>query len=206
MKLSWLTVAMVCSFAGWLSAAEPVVLFEDSFDEKPGEGWTWLREETQSWRIQDGGLEIRVQPGKADTVKNALMRDAPDRSSMKYAIEVTIDFKQPPIQQYEQAGITWYQKGKPVMKLVHEHVDGKVLIVPGFKEAPGKTVQFRLVVEGTRWTAQYREDLKGEFQEAATGALPPPGEDQISLQCYDGPSEAEHWMRFDDFRIIRLPD
>ena len=67
-----------------------------------------------------------------------------------------------------------------------------------------KTVQLRLVVKGAEWTAQFREDLKREYQTAATGKLPPPGDDKISIQCYDGPANAEHWIRFDDFRIVEL--
>ena len=45
-----------------------------------------------------------------------------------------------------------------------------------------------------------------EFQTAATGKLPEPKNDQVSIQCYHGPPDAEHWMRFDDFRILRLAD
>ena len=106
-------------------------MFEDKFDSKLGDGWVWLREHPKAWRIKNGGLEIRVEPGLANNVKNALLCPAPDRSQATYAIEVTITFTAPPTNQYEQAGITWYQKGKPVFKLVHEHVDGKDYMIPG---------------------------------------------------------------------------
>ena len=206
MKRFLLYPVALLMLAGLVSAAEAGVLFEDTFDERLGDGWTWLRENTGAWRIQDGALEIRVEPGKADTVKNALVRKAPDRSKTKFAVEVTITFTADPTQQYEQGGITWYHQKKPVFKLVHEHIDGKEWIIPGRKPAPSKTVQLRLVVDGTQWTAQFREDLKGEFQTAASGQLPPPGDDQVSIQCYNGPSQAEHWIRFDDFRIVELRD
>lgn len=204
MKLSAIFHVTALIAFGSLAAAELGVVFEDSFDKKLGDGWKWLREHKEDWRIKDGALEIQVQPGKAATVKNALLRKAPDRTAGKYAVEVTISFTQNPTNQYEQAGITWYHNEKPVFKLVHEHVDGKVLIVPGFKSAPNKTVQLRLVVDGRQWTAQYRQDLKGKFLTAATGQLPPPGNDEISLQCYDGPSNSTHWIRFDDFRIVNI--
>jgi hypothetical protein len=191
---------------GVAPAAEPRVLFEDTFDEKLGDGWTWIRENPDAWRIKDGALEIRVEPGVANTVKNALVREAPDRRTTNYAVEVTITFTAEPTRQYEQAGITWYHAQKPVFKLVHERIDGKDWIIPGRKPAPSRTVQLRLVVEGTQRTAQYREDAKGEFQTAASGKLPPPGEDQVSIQCYNGPADAEHWIRFDDFRIVELAE
>lgn len=199
--LSPVALLMLGSF---VSAGEPNVLFEDTFDKKPGHGWTWLRENKDAWRIKDGGLEIRVEPGGGNTVKNALLRKAPDRSKKKFSVEVSVTFTADPTQQYEQAGITWYHQKKPVFKLVHEQIDGKTWIIPGRKPAPGKTVQLRLLVDGTRWTAQFRENLKGEFQTAASGQLPAPGDDQLSIQCYNGPPLAEHWIRFDDFRIVEL--
>ena len=143
-------------------------------------------------------------PSDSNTVKNALLRRAPDRSKTKYAIEVTITFTSDPTQQYEQGGITWYHQKTPVFKLVHEHIDNQDWIIPGRKLAPSRTVQLRLVVDGRQWTAQFREDLMGRFKTAASGQLPPTGDDQVSIQCYDGPSDAEHWIRFDDFRIIEL--
>lgn len=200
-----LLLALMIS-SGTALSGEPKVLFEDSFDKELGDGWTWLRENEDAWRIKDEALEIRVQPGKANTVKNALLRKAPDRSKTRYAVEVTITFTTDPTEQYEQAGITWYHEKKPVFKLVHERIDGDLWIIPGRKPAPSETVQLRLVVEGRSWTARFREGQKAEFQTAAEGQLPPPGEDMISLQCYNGPADADHWIRFDDFRIVELAE
>ncbi len=183
-----------------LAAEEPVV-FQDRFDGKLGEGWTWLRENPQAWRVADGALEIRVEPGAAPTVKNALLRKAPARAAGKVAIDVTVTFTTPPTQQYEQAGLTWYSDGKPVFKLVHEQIDGKTYIIPGKVPAPEKTVRLRLIVTKDRYTAQFQADAKGEFRTVAEGALPPAADEQVSLQCYNGPPDAEHWIRFDDFRI-----
>ena len=59
---------------------------------------------------------------------------------------------------------------------------------------------------GNSWAAQFRPDNNGEYQTAATGDLPAPARDEVSVQCYHGPAEAEHWIRFDDFRILKLGD
>ena len=197
-------VLLVCNLS--LLAAEPKVLFEDSFDGKPAEGWTWLRENPDAWRIADGALEIRVEPGLAHNVKNALLRPAPDRSRGTVAVEVTITFTTPPTKQYEQAGITWYRDGNPVFKLVHEQIDGKTWIIPAKVAAPEKTVQLRLVLTADRLTAQFRPNAEGEFQTVASRGWPAGENDQVSIQCYNGPPDAEHWMRFDDFRILQLSD
>ena len=187
-------------------AGQQTVIFEDGFESKPAEGWTWLRENPQAWRMKDGALEIRVETGAARTVKNALVRRAPDRSRGKYAIDVTVTNNTKPIQQYEQAGITWYNNGKPVFKLVKELVDGELMIIPGRKPMASETVQLRLIVTADSFVAQFRPDARGEFHTAAEGKLPPPGDDQVSIQCYNGPANAEHWIRFDDLRILELPE
>lgn len=196
----------LCIASGTAWAAESTPVFEDGCAGKLGDGWSWLREDSAAWRLQDGALEIRVQPGVADTVKNALVRKAPDRREGKFAIEVTVTNLAPPTQQFEQAGITWYHDGKPVFKLVHERIDGSLYIIPGRKPLAAQTVQLRLIVTADSWTAQFRADGKGEFETAETGPLPAPGDDQVSLQCYNGPPDAEHWFRFDDFRIVKLAE
>jgi hypothetical protein len=204
-RASWAVAASVMLGVSLFAAQEQQV-FEDRFEGKLGEGWTWLRENPKAWRLADGALEICVEPGKADTVKNALVRSAPDRAKGKVAVEVTVTFTTPPTNQYEQAGLTWYKDGKPAFKLVHEQIDGKTYIIPGKVAAPDKTVQFRLILTKDRYTAQFRTDPKAEFQKAAEGALPAGANEQVSLQCYNGPADAEHWIRFDDFRIVELPE
>jgi hypothetical protein len=206
MKRRLALVVVWSILAGPLGAAEPQVVCEDRFEGQLGEGWTWLREHKEFWRIKDGALEIHVEPGLADSVKNALLRKAPDRSQGKLAIEVTITNLSKPKQQFEQAGITWYRDGKPLFKFVKERIDGELYMIPGRKPMAAESVQMRLVVTADKWTAQYRPDGKGEFLTAAEGKLPPPGDDQVSIQCYHGPTDAEHWIRFDDFRILKLTE
>ncbi len=201
------TLAFLCVLAAALDvSAGETVIFEDCFEASPAAGWCWLREDASGWRMREGALEIHVRPGDASTVRNALVRRAPDRRQGRFAFEVSVTSLQPPKQQYEQAGLTWYCSGKPVFKLVKELVDGQLMIIPGRKAMTNATVQLRLVVSGTSWSAQFRPDGKGEFHTAATGELPGPGEDEISIQCYHGPASAEHWIRFDDFRVVRLAD
>jgi hypothetical protein len=182
------------------------VIFEDRFDGKLAEGWTWLRENPGAWRLKENALEVKVEPGRANDVKNALLRPAPDRRKGRFAIEVTVTNTTKPTQQYEQAGITWYNNGNPGFKLVKELIDGGLFIIPGKKPMDSTTVQLRLVVTAEGFTAQYRSDGKGEFQTAAAGSLPAPSNDQVSIQCYNGPAQAEHWIRFDDFRIVELTE
>lgn len=204
--MCWQLAAFLLCAGGALPAAEPAVVFEDRFDGKLAAGWTWLREHPADWCIRDGALEIHVRPGDANSVRNALVRPAPDRRRGTYALEVTVQNASVPTRQYEQAGLTWYCQDKPVFKLVKERVDGQLMIIPGRVPMTAPSVQLRLVVTADSYIAQYRPGGQGEFLTAATGNLPPPGEDRVSLQCYHGPEDAEHWIRFDNFRILQLPE
>jgi hypothetical protein len=206
MRATWLVISTLLAFAAAARGAEPEVVFEDRLQGKLGEGWDWLRENPKAWRHSGKGLEVRVEPGLADTVKNALVRKAPDRSQGKYAIEVTAEFTAAPSQQYEQAGLTWYQGNKPVFKLVHELIDGKTYVIPGKKPTEARVMQLRLVVTKDQYVAQFRPDGKGEFQTAASGKLAAGEDEKVSIQCYNGPAEAEHWVRLSDFRILKLPE
>jgi hypothetical protein len=199
-----LTVLLVATLSAW--AAEPEVVFEDALKGKLGSGWEWLRENPKAWRHSDNGLEIRVEPGLAATVKNALLRPAPDRARGKYAIDLTVEFTSAPTQQYEQAGLTWYQGDKPAFKLVHEFIDGKTYVIPGKKPTETRLMQLRLVVTKDEYVAQFRPDAKGEFQTAGSGKLAPGTDDKVSIQCYNGPADKDHWMRFSDFKVLKLPE
>ena len=66
MKRTILPLLILLWTSAALFAAEPKVLFEDKFDTKLGDGWTWLRENPKAWRIGDGGLKIRVRAGAGE--------------------------------------------------------------------------------------------------------------------------------------------
>ncbi len=197
----WILLAIGLSVAWATARAAEQALFSDTFENRELEpDWSWLREHRGYWHLKDGALNIRVEPGKAQTVKNALICKAPDRSKGRYAIEVTVCNLTAPTSQFEQAGIVWYRDGKPVLKLVKELVDGQLMIIPARKQMTAEKVRLRLVVDENSWTAFFQPDAL----EGGKGTLPPPRNDQVSIQCYNGPADAEHWIRFDDFRITAL--
>ncbi len=113
-----------------MSSSLETVVFSDDFNDGLNSNWSWLRENRKNWRLIEGGLEIMAAPGLADTVKNALVCPAPDRSQGTFAVEVTVSNHTLPTQQYEQAGITWYNDGKPIFKDVKELIDGDLYIIP----------------------------------------------------------------------------
>lgn len=180
------------------------IVFEDNFSNGLDPSWSWLREDSDNWRVIDDGLEIVVEPGLNDTVKNALIRVAPDRSKGKYQIEVTVHNLTHPTNQFEQAGITWYQNGDPMFKEVKELIDGELYIIPGKRAISTASVRLRLIVTENSWKAQYCELGQHSYETAACGELPVPCNDQVSIQCYNGPVGSNHWIRFENFCITQI--
>ncbi len=196
------TLAVALALGVGHVAEGPRVLFQERFDGKLAEGWTWLKRDDTRWRLREGGLELRVQPEQV----NALARTVPDAGGGPYAIEVTLTSVPQPTQQYEQAGLFWYANGEPGPKFVKERIDGKIYVFPGKKEMAEETVTLRWVVQGQRYTAQYRPGGQGDFLTAYSDTMPAAekGKLQVALTCFHGPADAEHWVRLKDFRIVRL--
>jgi regulation of enolase protein 1 (concanavalin A-like superfamily) len=194
-------------------------LFQDDFQGKLGEGWSWVREHREAWRVAGRGLEVRIEPGNmwgpANDAKNVLVRVAPGTANEGIEVSVTVENR--PTSQYEQADLVWYFHEGHMVKLGQELVDGKLSIVMGREEndktrtiaiipLDSFTVRLRLVVKGNRIHGQFRTPGGEEWREAGECDLPAPpdAKAKISLQFYQGPTDLEHWARVTEFRIRRL--
>lgn len=210
-------VVVFCLLAVKVIGAE--VLFQDTFAGELGEGWSWVREDKAAWRVANGRLEMRVLPGNlwggANNVKNVLVRPAPELEQGEVAVSVTITNR--PVHQYEQANLAWYYDDSHMVKLGLELVDGTVCIVMGREEADQTrtlakipiavtSVRVRLLVKGQHIRGEYWPHGGGQWLKAGDGDLPAPprARAKISLHCYQGPPDAEHWARFSEFRVVRL--
>jgi hypothetical protein len=76
----------------------------------------------------------------------------------------------------------------------------------GKEPAENPVMRLRLIVSKGRYSAQFCPAATGEFHQLADGNLPAGSDEKISIQCYNGPAEAKHWMRFSDFKILKLPE
>jgi regulation of enolase protein 1 (concanavalin A-like superfamily) len=165
-------------------------------------------------------LEMRVLPGnlwgKANNVENVLVRPAPVVEQGE--VEVSVTITNLPTHQYEQANLAWYYDDSHMVKLGLELVDGEVCIVMGREEADQTrtlakipiavtSVRVRLLVAGRHIRGEYLPLGGDKWLPAGAGDLPAPaqGRAQISLHCYQGPPDAEHWARFSEFRVVRRP-
>jgi len=197
-------------------AAADELLFQDDFTGKLGDGWTWVREHPAAWRVRERGLEVRIEPGNmwgpANNASNVLVRAAPPTDGGP--LEVSINVDNQPTEQYEQVDLVWYYDDSHMVKIGHELVDGKLSIVMGREEndktrtiaiipLPAAAVQLRMVVDDNRVRGQFRAAGSAPWRDAGECDFPARGSAKISLQCYQGPSGAEHWARLTEFRIRR---
>ena len=196
------------------------VIFEDHFNGRLGEGWSWVRETPGAWRIRDGALEFRILPGNlwggANDARNVLVRTAPDPAGDE--IEITVKVENQPTGQYEQVNVAWYYDDSHMVKLGREIVDGPVCLVMGREErdqcrtiaqppVAGGWYRLRLIVSGNRIRGLCLPEGATKWIEAGSCDLPVPagGKAKISLHSYNGVADREHWARLTEFRVVRRP-
>ena len=217
MKRGFLSLMAFTLFTATVCSAGEI-LFADDFKGRLGEGWSWVREHREGWRVTERGLEVRVQPGNmwgpANDAKNVLVRPAPDATKQK--VEVSMSVENKPTEQYEQVDLVWYYDDSYMVKLGQELVDGKLSIVMGREEKDRTrtiaiipldsfTVRLRLLVEGNQIRGQFRTPDAKEWRDAGQCDLPVPTDSKpkISLQFYQGPTKVAHWARVTEF-MVRL--
>ena len=192
-------------------------LFEEKFSAKPANGWTWVREDAASWKVEGGALQIKAEPGKIwyknKTAKNFLVRKSPAPGSAESPVsaEVTVEFA--PEANAEQAGLYLHFDDANFVKIIHEHVKGKthILMVREQKNIPepqtpkeeaAKTVRLRLTWAGGRVTGSYKAG--GDWVAVGDVELPAGvAGGGFALAAHGAPPEADRWARFTEFRIVQ---
>ena len=195
--------------------SEPI--FHDQFAGKLADGWSWRREEPAHWRTGPHGLEIRVLPGnlwgRANNARNILVRAVPDPAAQP--LEITATLHNEPTGQWEQTNLAWFYDESHMVKLGQELVSGKLCVVMGREEADktrtvgivpldAPTVQLRLLVTGGRIHGQYRTVHWAAWREVGDCDLPRIAAPHLSLHCYQGPPDVNHWARFEQVTVRRL--
>lgn len=191
--------------------------FKDDFTDKLGDGWSWVREHREAWRVTARGLEVRIEPGNmwgpANDAKNVLVHPLPVAAND--AIEISAGIEHHPTGQYEQVDLVWYYDDGHMVKLGEELVDGQLSIVMGREEndhtrtiaiipLSSNAVQLRLIGQGSRIRGEFRTTGAKDWRVAGECDLPVHGTARACLQFYQGPVNTEHWAKVSEFRIRRL--
>jgi regulation of enolase protein 1 (concanavalin A-like superfamily) len=189
--------------------AQPI--FDDKFDGKIAKHWSWLREDPKAWRITKDGLEIRALPGHGTQRKNVLLR--PEcKAREELIVEVFVAAQQ--TVDFEHAGLQCYFDERNWVGLVKEKIGTSHIQLtqrkndkPAYQNTmyEGQAVWLRLVVAGGKAKGFYRATDKDEWKKVAECDLPSQGQFRLGLAAGGGPTDAEHWARFRNFRILPVP-
>jgi regulation of enolase protein 1 (concanavalin A-like superfamily) len=211
---SGLLLAMLLTVGG--TARSDEVLFQDDFQGRLAEGWSWVREDPKGWRVTEAGLEMRVQPGNMwgppNNARNVLARPLPEPAGAELEVSVTVTNQ--PTEQYEQVNLVWYYDDGHMVKLGQELVNGKLSVVMGREEADktrtiaimpieAHSLRVRFLASGNRVRGQFRPAGAGQWVDVGACDLPAHGPPKASLQVYQGPARIERWARFNEFRVVR---
>ena len=201
-------------------SAPAAVVFEDQFHGKLGDGWIWLRERKESWRISAQGLEVLVEPGNMwgpqNDARNVLLHPVPE--PVTGTIEISVTVQNAPTHQFEQADLVWYYDDSNMVKVGEELVDGKLCVVMGREEKDktrtisitpleSTTVRLRMLVKGGQIHGYFKTPGANDWKEVGSCDLPKVEKSKepakISLQFYQGAPGVQHWARATDFQISR---
>jgi regulation of enolase protein 1 (concanavalin A-like superfamily) len=200
-----------------MSLGQEKVLLEEKFAGKPGAGWTWVREDAGSWKVDGGALQIKAQPGKiwykTKTAKNVLVHKLPAAGTAEapLTLEVTVDSK--PEVTAEQCGLYLYFDDANFVKIIREHVKGKthVLLVREQKNVPepqppkeesATPVRLRLTWSGGRVSGAYKAG--GDWVPVGDVELPAGATGgSVALASHGGAPDADRWAKFTDLRVVQ---
>ena len=197
-----------------LIQAEETPVFQENFNKNLKNGWIWVREDPEFWRLSKNALEIRVQPGnmwgKSNNARNVLVRPAPDPNAGTVVAGCTVE--NAPTHQYEQVNLVWYYDDSNMVKIGLELVHGQMSLVMG-REEKDRTVtlsiiplesnklDLRLTVTGDKIHGQWRYHGETDWREGGKCTAPGKEAPKVSIQCYQGPEDEVHWARITEVYI-----
>jgi hypothetical protein len=215
----FLSVAIGAPGAG--DAPRERVLFEDQFDGKLGDGWSWLYEDKENWRIEGNRLQIRATGGasfmKEHDGRNYLLRTPPDVKTGELSVEAYVENK--PTAQYEHAGLQWFYDDDNFVVINKECFGGKASIIC-FVEKDGIPVRgprspeihwdaegvwLRFRVNGNHIVGECRAVPTDPWREVGNGELPVKGPPTVGFHAgYAPKKELNRWASFSHFKIAEL--
>jgi beta-xylosidase len=210
----WLCIALGSTVVG----EKEKVLFKEPFADRPGEGWSWVREDSKAWKIDKGALVIRTSTGglwqKDNNNRNLLLRTLPEAKEGRIAVEVLVDNE--PTNAFEHAGLVWYADDDNYVALLKEKVGNNVIVQlvsetngkpkVGFAEKvyKEKAAWLRMEISDGKARGLFRASDNKDWQALGECDLPPTkGAVRIGLITGYAAKDAEHFSRFSGFRILQ---
>ena len=220
-RISHCTVVVACLLWSPLCLAENL-LFEDDFNDGLSSKWQTVGLKKQDYRIRDGGLELRVQPGKLTPDTPMLKVTLPFTSSDTVVASVDVTILDRFTEPAEFAGLFLTAERGVEFGGKKRRLDGHLVFSPGNVEFIGKpgeegdptkyTLKFwpankdagplRIIVRDNYAYFQVGPSKEGKYLNFFHSAIRKNEKQRgFSLVAAGGPDDAAHWVRFDNFRV-----
>lgn len=217
---SWLLIASLLSG----TCAGQAVLYEDKFDGPLSDKWQITGLGSEDYRVQSGGLEVRVRPTTQKQPRPMLKVALPisTEDTLEASVDVTVIGA--PLERGDLAGLCLTENDGTMFTVRKTNLDGYFVFAPGAVEFigaegeegdPGKyTVKYwpadknagplRIITRGRYAHFQVGPSVDGQYQTFFHTALRPVNKGLgFGLTVSGGDSDRERWVRFDNFRVIQ---
>ena len=200
------------------------ILFEDNFDNGLSTQWELVGLTDDDYRLRDGGLEMRVQPGKmrreTPMLKAKLPFDSYDTVIASVEVSLLDQFTEP----MEFAGLFLTDEHGREFSARKQWINGFLLFTPGLVDFIGEegnegdpsqyTVKFwpandesgplRIIVRNRYAFFQVGPSSQGKFLNFFHSKIRSNEKERgFALTAAGGPEDKDHWVRFDNFRVTR---
>lgn len=220
MRLSLCVLFTLGSLLVVRSAIGDELIFEDNFKDRLSDKWQIVGLKDSDYRIRNGGLEIRVQPGKLtkQTPMLKVMFPITSANTVYASVKITVldDFTE----EGESAGLYLVDESGTEFSARKERKDKKLIYAPGevvFKGKDGEEDDFtkyediivnesaeagpvRILVDRGDAFFQVGPSTKGTYLNHFYSAIRPTSKG-FALTACGAPKEASHWVRFENFKV-----
>ncbi|MFN0195788.1 MAG: hypothetical protein ACKVT0_03535 [Planctomycetaceae bacterium] len=200
------------------------VLFEDAFDGTLSPKWSVVGLKEDDYRIKNGCLEMRVQPGNATKDTPMLIVLLPFETSETVTASVDLTLIDRFTEPSESAGLFLTDEDSREFGAEKMNLNGHLVFSPGDVEFIGKegtegdpqqyALKFwlanddfgslRIIVRGNYGFFQVGPSTEGNYLNFFHSAIRPKEPKRgFCLSASGGPSDKDHWVRFDNFRVVR---
>jgi hypothetical protein len=200
------------------------VLFQDDFKKGLSPKWEVVGRKGTDYRVKDGGLELRVQPGKMTAKTPGVRLTLPFTSDDSVSASVTLKVLDEFTQEGEFAAVFLTDEAGPEFRSSQALIGGKWVYAPGkyrFVGQPGERGDPRkyevtyttvtedagpLLILADRGSAYSRvgPSKKGDYLDFFRSAIRKDARSRgFSLIAAGAADGTAHWVRFENFRVVK---
>ena len=210
--------------SGWTVCHGGELLFQDNFDKELSPKWQFIGLTKDDYRLRDGALEVRVQKSQRGQPTPMLKVNLPFTTDDNVIAKVDVSVVGEPLDRGESAGMCLTDADGQSFTVRKTNIEGFFVFAPGEVDFIGQdgeegdfskyTVKYwpaakeagplRIIIRGSyahfqtgpTKDGQYRTYFHSAIREAKDGM-------GFGLFATGRSDAAEHWVRFDNFRVER---